>query len=241
MKNNFRPVMKAVKALKRLLPVVTLLAFGQFTNAQNSDLPEIMWSRYLGGNGYDEARAVLTDDNGNIYMVGSTTASTGFALNGHQTTFGGGSCDAYLTKMNTDGEVVWSTYIGGEGDDYAVTLVFTPTGQIAVGGNTSSQNSIAENGNQTSFGGGATDGFIGVYNPDGTHEWTTYFGAEGAESINAIAIAPTGEVFATGKTSSVAFAEISILQGEYAGGASDGFITIRCPRCLPMVWLHRRN
>jgi hypothetical protein len=56
------------------------------------------------------------DQYGNIYLAGVARSDSGISFNGHQNDLEGPS-DAFLAKFNTDGELQWGTYYGGEGDD----------------------------------------------------------------------------------------------------------------------------
>ena len=82
---------------------------------------QILWSRLLGGPCYDRAYAVELDASGNIYVAGRAGAAfptTGGAL---QPAFGGdtvpndlyGQQDGFIAKLGPSGEVLWSTYFGG--------------------------------------------------------------------------------------------------------------------------------
>ena len=53
---------------------------------------------------------------------------------------GGGNSDAFLVRFDTAGQVVWSTYIGGSGDESVFGPVLGPNGGVIVGGYTTSAN-----------------------------------------------------------------------------------------------------
>jgi hypothetical protein len=82
--------------------------------------------------------AVATDPQGNIYVVGQTS-STNFPVtaNALQPTLGGGS-DAFISKFSPAGDLVWSTYFGGSGNDSAAGVAIDSAGNILVAGTTSS-------------------------------------------------------------------------------------------------------
>ncbi|MCL5269360.1 MAG: SBBP repeat-containing protein, partial [bacterium] len=83
------------------------------------------WSTYLGGIYNELAYAVATDTSGNIYVTGVTTSS-GWVRGGYDISFNGmGSYgftnggDIILSKFNSSGQHLWSTYLGGDVDDCA--------------------------------------------------------------------------------------------------------------------------
>ena len=88
----------------------------------------LVYSTYLGGTGEDYGSGIAVDTAGNAYVTG-TTYSTDFptTAGAFQTTFGGGNADAFVTKLNPTGTaLVYSTYLGGTGDDVATASPWTP-------------------------------------------------------------------------------------------------------------------
>jgi hypothetical protein len=74
--------------------------------------PVMNYSTYLGGSGSDEGRGIAVDSSGNAYVTG-TTLSTNFpTANPLQPTYGGSTYDAFVTKFNPSGALVYSTYHG---------------------------------------------------------------------------------------------------------------------------------
>jgi hypothetical protein len=84
-------------------------------------------STYLGGKGDDKAEAAAADGAGVVYVVGRTD-STGFpTVSPIQPTFRGGEFDAFVTALAPSGtQILWSTYYGGKGTDYAMAVTVDP-------------------------------------------------------------------------------------------------------------------
>jgi hypothetical protein len=81
----------------------------------------MVYSSYLGGYNDDVANAIAIDSGGGIYLAGSTSSSNFPILNAVQATFGGGNgsiSDAFAAKINSTGELGFSTYLGGSSDDF---------------------------------------------------------------------------------------------------------------------------
>src|SRR5437660_872176 len=79
----------------------------------------LVYSTYLGVGGGERGNAIAVDKDGNAYVTGETN-SVDFptTLGAVQTTFGGSFSDAFVTKLNATGSaLVYSTYLGGDGDD----------------------------------------------------------------------------------------------------------------------------
>jgi hypothetical protein len=132
----------------------------------------LVYSTYLGGSTADVAVGISLDPSNNAYVTG-TTLSTDFPLvNPFQNALSGGS-DAFITELNTTGTgLVYSSYLGGTGDeDYDATTASFFGGGVAVdsfgdafltGSTTSSSGLSLPGALQTSFGGAPFDAFVAV-------------------------------------------------------------------------------
>lgn len=201
-------------------------SIGQASNAGGVDLMihkyntdgELMWARYYGGAANEETGNIVYGMDG-AYYVSASTASANFALNGGQTTYGGGASDGLIAKFNTEGMLMWSSYIGGSGDDYAHALSINNFNQLFISGSTSSTNGIATAGAaQTSNGGGTFDAFIGRYALNGQKLWMSYFGGEGIDRGFGCAVDELGSVYVGGITSSIANITFNPFQQDNGGG-----------------------
>ena len=96
--------------------------------------PILVYSTYLGGSGTDQAFAPAVDQDGNVYVTGQTNSTNFPATNPSQPTPGGG-LDVFVTKLNASGSaVVYSTYLGGSGDDSGYGIAVDATGNAYVTG-----------------------------------------------------------------------------------------------------------
>ena len=97
------------------------------------------YSTYLGGNNIDTAFGIAVDVSGNAYVTG-VTASTNFpTANPIQATYGGSLGDAFITKLNSQGSaLVYSTYLGGSGNENGRGIAVDVNGNAYVTGFTSS-------------------------------------------------------------------------------------------------------
>ncbi len=117
----------------------------------------LVYSTYLGGTGDDVGYGIAVDTAGNAYVTGNT-GSTDFptTAGAFQTTYGGGEFDAFVTKLNPTGTaLVYSTYLGGTGDDYGYGIAVDTAGNAYVTGVTDSTDFPTTAGAfQTTYGGG---------------------------------------------------------------------------------------
>lgn len=106
--------------------------------AKFSPTGSLIFSTYLGGCGSDAARAVVLDASNDIYLVGSTTSPdfpTSTAAAQSQT---GGKLDGFAAKFSRNGELKYSTYVGGSDDDGMRALQVDPNGGVWATGYTKS-------------------------------------------------------------------------------------------------------
>lgn len=195
---------------------------------------ELLYSTLLGGGSRDFAGDVAVTPEGSAVVTG-ITESVNFPVTSRafQRRFGGGFWDAFVTRFNPAGEqVVFSSYLGGRGDEGATFGVVTdfgavdlrPGGEIVVAGRTDSLNFPLVDPVQL-FRGGFTDGFFSRFSNDGERLLeSTYLGG-GANDVAAdLSVDRAGDVTLAGFTASRDFPLIHAVQPFYAGGFSDAWV-----------------
>jgi len=192
--------------------------------------PVLIYSTYLGGTGSDFGRDIVVDSAGNAYITGST-ASTNFPTASAFDTTNGGGNDVFVTKLNASGTAfVYSTYLGGSGDDHGGQIVIDSSGNAYLTGSTISTNFPTVAAFQSSYGGpknsGNTDGFVTKLNATGSAlVFSTYLGGSGVDSGRGIALGPSNTVYVTGQTSSTNFPVANAYQPVKGGTTYDAFVT----------------
>lgn len=189
-----------------------------------NDAGQRQWATYYGGNGYESGLSSATDKNNNIYVLGSTNSTSGISTAGaHQATFSGIN-DAYLLKLNSNGQRQWATYYGGSKDETGYGCAVDTTGNIYIAGKTSSTNKmVSASGSQTTFGGNV-DAFLAKFNTNGVRQWGTYYGGAAVDYGYSCSVESNGTVYMAGTTaSSSAIASVGSFQSVKKGN-SDGFL-----------------
>ena len=198
--------------------VNTAPCFDAFVAKLNPQGTALVYSTYLGGTGDDEAVRVAVDSSGQAYIAGFTNSLDFPTAGPLQGSNGGGACgttafpaacyDAFVAKLNASGSnLVYSTYLGGTGDDFAGSIAADSSGNAYVGGLTSASNfPVTYGALQTSYGGGPFDGFVAKINPTGSSLiYSTYLGGSGEDHVNGIAIDSSGDAYLAGQTNSANF------------------------------------
>ena len=203
-------------------------------NAAGTD---VLYSTFFGGSTNDEGHSIAVDPAGNAYIVGFTSSdnfpTTPDALQRTKGQFQEG----YLLKLNPAGNtILYSTYLGGNGDDRALGVALDPKGGIYITGFTGSTNFPVVNAIQGSNAGGTADVFVMKLGPTGSVVYSTYFGGRGNDQPYGIAVDASGAAYVVGYTTSTNrdsngniearpnFPLTNPLQNEYGGGTDDAFI-----------------
>jgi len=186
------------------------------------------WGTYYGGPGNDDVRSCAADASGNIYLAGFTSSTTGIATIGaHQTTYGGGTHDAFLVKFNSSGVRQWGTYYGGLMDEYGLSCATDASGNIYLAGRTQSDTGIATSGaHQTTHkkNTNSGDAFLVKFNSIGERLWGTYYGGLMDEYGLSCAADGSGNIFLSGLTLSSTIIATTGAHQTTNGGSYDAFL-----------------
>lgn len=120
----------------------------------------LVYSTFLGGNGPDSGYGIAVDTSGNAYVTGETESTDFPTANPFQTSYGGGFSDAFVTMLNPAGNaLVFSTYFGGEIQDYGLGIAVDSSGNAYIAGSTASSDFPTANPFQASYS-GSDDAFV---------------------------------------------------------------------------------
>ncbi len=142
----------------------------------SADGSTLLYATYLGGSGDEILNDIAVNSSGEIAVTGQTFSSDFPLQNAIQALYEDGG-DAFVTKFYASGaSLVYSTYLGGTSNDAAKSLKLDNSGNVYVGGETSSANFPTANAYQASKAAG-NDGFLTKISPDGPSlTFSTYFG-----------------------------------------------------------------
>lgn len=201
-----------------------------FVTRLSSSGAAVSYSTYLGGQGDDRGNDLCVDANGVAYVTGLTTSTdfptTGGAL---KPSLDGTGSDAFVTALGAAGNgLVYSTYLGGTGDELANGIAVDGNGSVYVTGDTSSTDFPTTTGAfQRTPGGGLYDVFLTRLNPGGAAiAFSTFVGGNGVDRCAALALDGLGNCYLTGFTNSTSFPTINAPQTVLGGGSGDAFVSM---------------
>lgn len=183
----------------------------------------LVFSTYLGGSDMDYGAGIVIDNQQNVYISGNTYSPNFPAIFAFQTAAGGAS-DGFVAKLNPTGTVLFSTYLGGNGDDFAPAITLDAAKNIYVAGQTGSANFPSLNTTHATYT-GTTDAFVTRFTPSGIANYSRYLGGTGSDAASAITIDTTGHPYLSGSTTSIDFPMALPLRGSISG-AGDAFISV---------------
>jgi hypothetical protein len=218
--------------------------------------PVITYATYLGGSSFENGfnngvsgspmTGIAVGADGTAYVTGITESSDFPTGNAFQSKHGGGAFDVFVTHFSADGtQVLYSTYLGGKGDDFGGGIAVDAQGNAYVAGGTESSDfPTTANAFQKNRASGNT-GFVTKLSPTGdTLVYSTYLGGNQTTHADAIAVDSNLNAYVTGAdtggfpTSQTAFQKSipgqrspfvaklsadgsSLVYGTYVGGTSD--------------------
>ena len=202
-----------------------------FVSKLNVDGSTLVYSTYLGGSLEGATNAIAIDSAGEAVVAGRTYSTDFPVLNAFQPAHATdlGDSDATLTKLSASGSsLVFSTYLGGNSNDFAMGVALDASGNIYVAGLTFSSDFPTVAGSfETAYSAtpGGT-GFVSKFNPTGSQLTYSTFLVGG--NINAIAVNGLLQAFVTGSASSALSTTGGAFQTTTPNpflGAGAGFVT----------------
>lgn len=202
----------------------------------NKQLPLIIdpalriWGTYYGGNKIEYNYGCSTDASGNVFITGYTQsfAGTNIATTGsYQSSYAGGTNDAYLAKFTTAGLRLWATYYGGATLDVGTATAVDNSGNVYVSGYTDSNSGISSIGSHQASLTGNVDAFLVKFTTNGARVWATYYGGTQNNYGYFCCTDATGNVYLSGNTSSNLGTDIATVgshQATHGGSTWDGFL-----------------
>jgi hypothetical protein len=170
------------------------------------------YARAFGGKSNDEAHGVVVDSSRNAYITGYFADTADLNPSSTKANFTSkGSNDAFVVRLNSNGNYTWAKTVGGTGDDRGRGIVRQSNGDLAVIGDfngTVDFDPSSATGNVTSHGG--VDAFVLRLNSSGGYKSVVDIGGTGADRGRAVAVDSADKLYALGQF----FESLSLNTGE---------------------------
>jgi hypothetical protein len=151
----------------------------------------IEWKKNYGGYGDDYAHSIELAPGG-----GYVVATHSWSGSGGDISAANGESNAWVIKVDAAGNKVWEKSFGGAGQDEANKIIATTDGGYAISGWTRSTDGDGT-GNH-----GGLDAFIVKFDANGNRQWSKAYGGTADDFGDAVAQAPDGSLFLTGRSNS---------------------------------------
>jgi len=167
--------------------------------AKFDDTGGYLWGNLYGSAGADHVMSATVDDDGNLFLVG------GFY--GPSIDFGGGplvspnpaQLTAFLVKLDSAGNHIWSKAMGGAMEDIAYDVALHPSSGIVISGATGTSNVDFGGGSLLPLAAGKNDAFILRLDESGDYMWSRLFGSTGHDMAYSVAVDGNGDILLTGE------------------------------------------
>jgi len=184
-----------------------------------------LWSTYYGGSSEEHGKGVGVTPQGTVGICGRTTSTDLPLLHEHDGVYQGNSQDGYAAEFSANGQLLWSSYLGGDGFDAARSMCADNAGALYIASRCQSTDMVTVNPMQAALA-GSQDIHIIKYRATPTPqngrsiEWASYLGGAGYDDINrgTITVNDQGNILLVGSTSSADFPIKDALQPTIAGG-----------------------
>lgn len=208
-----------------------------FISKINSSGSAFIYSTYLGSSLEDTVNSIAVDNSGNAFITGKACGSDFPLKNPYQDTIKD-ECDAYVTKIKSDGsDLIYSTLLGGNKSDEGSSITIDAYGNAYITGYTYSNNFPVKN-NIFSYKdiGYYSDVFITKINPSGTDLiFSTYLGGTNTDRGYSIDVDAKGNVYVVGTTLSNNFYTRNPIQSSKSG-VVDSFLTKISPSGTEVIY-----
>jgi hypothetical protein len=183
------------------------------------------FSTYIGDIGTDDAYGVCADRSDYIYVSGHTNSSNFYTSPGAFQSAKAGGNDCYCLSLSPSGNMVWSTFIGGSGNDFMNGMHINSNKELVLHLSAQASNfPMLGIGNNTVNSGGG-DAVVIKFLTNGIPFWSTFSGGSAAETPYAAVSVSPNKVILAGTTTS---ADHPVSAGAYQSffqGTADGFVT----------------
>ncbi len=210
--------------MNKLITLILLVLFQPTVRCQTISTPKLNWAK-MSSLYHTRIYAMAVGKDNNVYVTGITSINSNLATSGAHQELPGGGGDAFISKIDKHGNIIWATYYGGTGGEVAYDIVLHGNDDVYVTGYTQSLNNIATAGSHQDKKSGGYDGFLVKLDSSGKRIWGTYFGKTGKDFGIKLGVTKNDYIILAGTTNSTSGISMpGAYQLNYGGGGDDAFI-----------------
>jgi len=185
-----------------------------------------IWDTYYGGTNSEDAHTITFDQNGNV-IVGGDTYSTDFPVSSgaYQNSYSAGN-DICLVKFDSNGNMIWSTYLGSNVNEDCQAIDTDEFGNIYFTGYATGNGLPITNGIIQDTHSGDRDIILGSFSPSGNLNWLTFVGGANWDFPRDINVNAGGFISIVGETYSTDFPEYGNVFQTGNAGSADAFYIV---------------
>jgi hypothetical protein len=187
----------------------------------------LVWAKSMGGSQWEAANEVVVDGSGNVYVTG-LFYGTGDYDPGAGTTnlVSNGNYDVFVTKLDSNGDLVWANSFGSSADDYGNSIAVDASGNVIVGGYFQGTVDFDPGtGTDNLSSAGVKDMFVAKYDAAGNHVWASRFGGSGDDNCKFVTTDASGNIYHCGNFATTADMDPGTGTANYtSNGSTDAYV-----------------
>jgi hypothetical protein len=183
-----------------------------------------IFSTYMGSAGTDDAWGVCTDNSNYIYVSGNTNSPAFYTSPGAFQPAKSANNDGYCFSLSPTGIMLWSTFIGGNSQDFMTRMHLNNNKELVMLLSSQSTDFPMLGVGNTTVNAGGVDAVVMKLLTNGTPFWSGYLGGSATETPYDIISVRNDKVVIAGKTASADYPMYGTTYQNSFGGTDDGSI-----------------
>ena len=180
-------------------PIRAFMGQGDGFVAKLDSSGNLVWNTFLGSPVSDWGKGLTLTSDGSIYVIGGSGATWGNSIVRTYTTLS----DAFVAKLDAGGNLIWTSFFGGNGFDEGSGITTDGNGKLYLTGFSTVSTGSATWGAPVHDYTAGGDAFVANVDSSGNLSWNTFLGGNGYEYGTEVAADGSGKIYITGISNTV--------------------------------------